>query len=188
MTVYKLHTYHMTVYFLNVTCTVKFPFKTFCFKVWYHGPDNTLQYTPKQDKPPNKGQAKSSLVYTLYRKSPLKEDNLSTEDKTAGPEVSLLRGSTVLCILFSFHFSFYSRKLNDDDGYTENLCSYLSHVFPSAQSDLLLEVKEGAWSHHPPSTHQHSHVTTPSNNITNLYGGGLEGATSSIGRNYLGTR
>ena len=57
--------------------------------------------TLKEDKPPNKGQAKSTLVYTLYRKSPLKEDNLSTKDKTAGPEVSLLRGSTVhiFCIV-----------------------------------------------------------------------------------------
>ena len=31
----------------------------------------------KKDKPPNKGQAESTFVYTLYRKSPLKEDNLS---------------------------------------------------------------------------------------------------------------
>ena len=36
--------------------------------------------TPKEDKPPNKGQAESTLVYTLYRKSPM---NLSTKDKTA---------------------------------------------------------------------------------------------------------
>ena len=33
-----------------------------------------------------KGQAENALVYTLYRKSPLKENNLSTKDKTAGPE------------------------------------------------------------------------------------------------------
>ena len=38
------------------------------------------------DKPPNKGQAESTHVYTLYSKSPLKEDNLSTKDKMAGPE------------------------------------------------------------------------------------------------------
>ena len=38
----------------------------------------------EEDKPPNKGQTESTLVYTLYRKSPLKEDNLSTKDKTAG--------------------------------------------------------------------------------------------------------
>ena len=43
--------------------------------------------TPKEDKPPNKGQAESTHVYILYRKSPLKEDNLST--------VSFLRCSTV---------------------------------------------------------------------------------------------
>ncbi len=35
--------------------------------------------TPKEDKPPNKGQTKSSDVYTLYTKQPLKEDNLSTK-------------------------------------------------------------------------------------------------------------
>ena len=40
----------------------------------------------EKDKPPNKGQAESTPVYTLYRKSPLKEYNLSTKDKTAGPE------------------------------------------------------------------------------------------------------
>ena len=45
-----------------------------------------IKDTPKEDKPPNKGQAESTLVYALYRKSPLKEDNLSTKDKTAGPE------------------------------------------------------------------------------------------------------
>ena len=54
-----------------------------------------IKDTPKEDKPPNKGQAKSTLVYTLYTKSPLKENNLSTKDKTAGPIVSLLRGSIV---------------------------------------------------------------------------------------------
>ena len=43
-----------------------------------------IKDTPKEDKPPNKGQAKRTHVYTLYRKSPLKEDNLSTKDKTAG--------------------------------------------------------------------------------------------------------
>ena len=45
----------------------------------------------KEDKPPNKGQAESTLVYTLYRKSPLKEDNLSTKDKTAGPKGVLIK-------------------------------------------------------------------------------------------------
>ena len=47
-----------------------------------------IKDTPKEDKPPNKGQAESTLVYTLYRKSPLKEDNLSTKGKMA--KVSLL--------------------------------------------------------------------------------------------------
>ena len=46
-----------------------------------------IKDTPKEDKPPNKGQAE--------RKSPLKEDNLSTKDKMAGPE----------CILIIIHLS-----------------------------------------------------------------------------------
>ena len=50
-----------------------------------------IEETPKEDKPPNKGQAESTLVYTLYEKSPLKEDNLSTKDKTAGPEGVLIK-------------------------------------------------------------------------------------------------
>ena len=47
--------------------------------------------TPKEDKPSNKGQAESTLVYTLYKKSHLKEDNLSIKDKTAGPESVLIK-------------------------------------------------------------------------------------------------
>ena len=47
----------------------------------------------KEDKPPNKGQVESTLVYTLYRKLSLKEDNLSTKDKTAGPESVLIKRS-----------------------------------------------------------------------------------------------
>ena len=58
-----------------------------------------IKDTPKEDKSPNKGQAQKStldLMFTLYRKSLLKEDNLSTKDKTAGPRrCPLLRGSTV---------------------------------------------------------------------------------------------
>ena len=38
-----------------------------------------IKDTPKEDKPPNKGQVISTRVYTLYRKSLLKEDNLSTK-------------------------------------------------------------------------------------------------------------
>ena len=45
-----------------------------------------IKDTPKEDKPPNKGQAKSTLVYTQYRKSPLKQDNLSTKDRMTGPK------------------------------------------------------------------------------------------------------
>ena len=52
-----------------------------------------IKDTPKEDKSPNKGQAESTLrlVYTLYRKSPLKEDNLCTEDKMAGPDGVLIK-------------------------------------------------------------------------------------------------
>ena len=50
-----------------------------------------IKDTPKEDKPPNKGQAESTLVYTLYRKSLLKEDNLSTKDKTVGPKGVLIK-------------------------------------------------------------------------------------------------
>ena len=35
-----------------------------------------IKDTPKEDKPPNKGQAESTHVHTLCRKSPLKKDNL----------------------------------------------------------------------------------------------------------------
>ena len=46
-----------------------------------------IKDTPKEDKPPNKGQAK----VPMNRKSPLKEDNLSTGPKTAGPEGVLIK-------------------------------------------------------------------------------------------------
>ena len=49
-----------------------------------------IKDTLKEDKP---GQAESTLVYTLYRKSPLKEDNLSTKDKMAGPGISISMGT-----------------------------------------------------------------------------------------------
>ena len=45
-----------------------------------------IKDTLKEDKPPNKGQAESTLV---YRKSPLREDNLATRDKTACPKKCL---------------------------------------------------------------------------------------------------
>ena len=50
-----------------------------------------IKDTPKEDKPPNKGQAESTLVYTLYSRSPLKEDNFSTKDKMAGPRSVLIK-------------------------------------------------------------------------------------------------
>ena len=45
-----------------------------------------IKDTPKENNPPNKGQAESTRVYILYRKFPLKENNLSIKDKTADPE------------------------------------------------------------------------------------------------------
>ena len=50
-----------------------------------------IKDTLKEDKPLNKGQIESTHVYTLYRKSPLKEDNLSAKDKTTGPEGVLIK-------------------------------------------------------------------------------------------------
>ena len=52
-----------------------------------------IKDTPKEDKPPNKGQAESTLVYTLYKKNHL---NLSTNDKTAGPEGVLIKSFTAV--------------------------------------------------------------------------------------------
>ncbi len=47
----------------------------------------SIKDTPKEDKPPNKGQTKSPVVYyTLHSKQPPKEDNLSTKDKRLGPK------------------------------------------------------------------------------------------------------
>ena len=51
-----------------------------------------LLYKTKGSLPaPPPRQAESTRVYTLYRKSPLKEDNLSTKDKTADPEGALIK-------------------------------------------------------------------------------------------------
>ena len=66
-----------------------------------------IKDTLKEDKPPNKGQTESTLVYILYRKSTLKEDTLSIKDKTAGPErCPLLRGSTGLA-MYSEHLGIF---------------------------------------------------------------------------------
>ena len=50
-----------------------------------------IKDTLKEDKPFNKGQAEITRVYTLYRKSPLKKDNLSTKDQKADPESVLIK-------------------------------------------------------------------------------------------------
>ena len=67
----------------------------------------SIKDTLKEDKPLNKGQVKSTLVYTLYRKSPLKEDNLSTKDKTPGPEGVLIeKFHCTLCMIPSSHIRY----------------------------------------------------------------------------------
>ena len=58
-----------TLLYQYITISVKIPIKD----------------TPKEDKSPNKGQAKNTRIYTHSKESPLKENNLSTKDKTAGP-------------------------------------------------------------------------------------------------------
>ena len=56
----------------------------------FNGPKSKMYYSETSDKGHSErgqtSQAESTLVYTLYRTSPLKEDNLSTKDKTAGPD------------------------------------------------------------------------------------------------------
>ena len=53
-----------------------------------------IKDTLKEDKPPNKGQAKCTIVYTL---NPLKEDNLPTKDKLmVGPKCVLIRGGSTV--------------------------------------------------------------------------------------------
>ena len=45
----------------------------------------------KKDKPPNKGQLNYNYsMYTLRRKSPLKEDNLSIKNKMADTKVLII--------------------------------------------------------------------------------------------------
>ena len=49
----------------------------------YHSETSDKGHSEKED---NKRQAESTLVHTLYRKSPLKEDYLSTKDKPVVPK------------------------------------------------------------------------------------------------------
>ena len=50
-----------------------------------------IKDTPKEDKPPVKDKPKVLSYTHSNRKSPLKEDNLSTKDKMAGPESVLIK-------------------------------------------------------------------------------------------------
>ena len=62
-----------------------------------------IKDTSKEDKPLNKGQAVSTLVYTLYRKLPRAERGQRTSlqrTKRLVPKVSLSRGSTVQVEIF----------------------------------------------------------------------------------------
>ena len=65
----------------------------------------------EEDKPPNKGQAKSTLAYTLKRNTPLKEDNLSTKDKTAGPDIVLIKRFHCIIKFLIVRKLFVSRRL-----------------------------------------------------------------------------
>ena len=51
-----------------------------------------IKDTPKEDKPPNKGQAESTLVYTITSE---RVQPLCKGQEQLAPKVSLLRGSTV---------------------------------------------------------------------------------------------
>ena len=57
-----------------------------------------MKDTPKEDKPFNKGQAESTLVYILYRKSPLKGDNLQGRSQGGGGGVSGLKKGPLECM------------------------------------------------------------------------------------------
>ena len=80
-----------------------------------------IKDTLKEDKAPNKEQAKIALVYLLLdRKSPLKEDNLSIKDKTADPECVLqLQWGILHIATFAMH--------NTKCGYKKNQQSFLDY-------------------------------------------------------------
>ena len=97
--------------------------------------------TLKEDKPPNKGQAESTLVYTLYRKSPLKEDNLSTKWSRRCPY--LLRGSTIMwimCVLFMGYSSFQHFKLTNTVHTGKNFIMHYTIVFIMRSTPYLLTI------------------------------------------------
>ena len=82
----------------------------------------------KEDKPPNKGQAKGTLL--RYRKSPLKEDNLSTKDKTAGLEGVLLKSAlythspTPLSVQLYIHYRNSKQLVLAPDPLTSSMASW----------------------------------------------------------------
>ena len=94
-----------------------------CVQLWT---TSTYVYSENSDKGHSeRGQTsqqrtsqKYSYVYTLYRKSPLKEDNLSTKDKTAGPEGVLVK---------RFHYSYLNTEgtviFSSADSHDTRVCS-----------------------------------------------------------------
>ena len=66
--------------------------------------------TLKEEKFPKNGQADSTLVYTLYAKSPLKEDNLPTKDKMLGPKCALYSEFPPYIIIREFQISVCSEQ------------------------------------------------------------------------------
>ena len=67
-----------------------------CMSALLYSETSDKGHSEKGQTSQQRASQKYSCICILYRKSPLKEDNLSAKDKTAGLEVSLLRGSTVV--------------------------------------------------------------------------------------------
>ena len=66
-------------------------------------PLNIIKGHSERGQPPNIGQAESTHVYTLDRKSPLKENKVSTQrTKPAGPEGVLTKRFHCNCLVKSF--------------------------------------------------------------------------------------
>ena len=87
-----------------------------------HAVKPLIKDNPKEDKPPNKGQAESTPVHTLYKITSersidlCREVNLSTKDKTAGPEGVLIKRFhcsplsevALYCVIHTTRFTFHS--------------------------------------------------------------------------------
>ena len=95
----------------------------------------------ERGQPPSKGQAKRTLVYIIYRKSPLKEDNLSTKDITAGPKGVLINKKfhcTYHKKLNSPQLSVASLAVNYHQHHWVGLIDYCNHVTSHVLPDCLM--------------------------------------------------